>query len=205
MIEIIPAILPKDQDDLTSKLELVKGLVETVQIDFCDGGFSPDETLPFRDQLDYEAHLMVADPSALVPSLLKSGFVRVLVQVETLSAEAFAELIHEWSGAVEVGAALEIETPLEKLSSFVHELKMIQLMGIAHIGKQGEPFDARVVARVREAHVRFPRLSLAVDGGVSLMNARELLKAGATRLVVGSAIFNASDVEAAIAQFQQMV
>ena len=204
-MEIIPAILPKDLNDLTQKLELVKELVDTMQIDFCEGGFMPSQSLPFTDALDYEAHLMVPDPRPLIDDLVRAGFLRILVQVEALSAESFADAIHEWRGSVEIGPSLEIETPLEALSSFAHELKTIQLMGIAHIGKQGEPFDARVVARVREAHARFPHLVIAVDGGVSLANARALTDAGATRLVVGSAIFSVPDVKTALVRFKQMV
>lgn len=205
MTEIIPAIIPQDLTDLTQKLELVKGLVDTVQIDFCEGGFLPNQPLPFTDMLDYEAHLMVAEPLTRLSSLAKIGFSRVLIHVETLSAEVFAETIHEWRAVCEIGAAVEIETSLSAIDSFAHELKTIQLMGIAHIGRQGEPFDERVIARVREAHARFPRLMIAVDGGVSLANARALLDAGASRLVVGSAIFGAPDAKDAIAQFKSLI
>jgi pentose-5-phosphate-3-epimerase len=39
MIEIIPAIMPTSFPDFQEKLELVKGLVSTVQIDVMDGKF----------------------------------------------------------------------------------------------------------------------------------------------------------------------
>lgn len=232
-MEIIPAILPKTFRDLEEKIALVRGLVETVQIDFCEGGFFLRQPLPFTDALDYEAHLMVTEPLALIPSLVKIGFSRILVHVESFEkgatgatgatgakgangetgakgetggngGEVFAELIHEWRGAIEVGAALKIETPLETVGSFAHELSCLQLMGIAHIGRQGQLFDERVVARVGEAHARFPHLAIAVDGGVSLQNARALLDVGASRLVVGSAIFGADNPRAAIEQFKQL-
>ena len=50
MIEIIPAIIPKDLPDLTRKIELVKGLVDTVQIDVCDGKFAPNTTWPLTEK-----------------------------------------------------------------------------------------------------------------------------------------------------------
>ena len=37
MIEIIPAILPKNYEDLKDKIALVRGVVPLVQIDICDG------------------------------------------------------------------------------------------------------------------------------------------------------------------------
>jgi pentose-5-phosphate-3-epimerase len=38
-VEIIPAILPKDFDEVETKISLVKDFVKTVQIDICDGHF----------------------------------------------------------------------------------------------------------------------------------------------------------------------
>lgn len=205
MTEIISAVIPKNLTDLTQKLELVKGLVDTVQIDFCEGGFVASQPLPCTDTLDYEAHLMVPDPCSRIDDLVRAGFSRILVQVEALSAESFADTIHEWRGSVEVAPSLELGTPLAAIDSFAHEISCLQLMGIAHIGTQGQPFDERVVARVREAREHFPRLTIAVDGGVSLLNARTLLDAGASRLVVGSAIFGAESPRAAIVQLKSLV
>jgi len=47
MIEIIPAILPKNYEDLKNKIALVRGFVSIVQIDICDGIFVPNLTWPF--------------------------------------------------------------------------------------------------------------------------------------------------------------
>ncbi len=182
MVEIIPAIIPKSAEDLKDKLETIKCRADTVHVDFCDDIFAP------RTEMFLEAHLMVADPIALIPDLVKAGFSRILIQAESVSPEVFAELIHEWRGSVEIAPSLEIDTSLDALSSFAHELKTVQLMGIAHIGKQGEPFDERVVARVGALHTKYPHLTIAVDGGVNKKNAKMLTDAGAARLVVGSAL-----------------
>ncbi len=47
MTEIIPAILPKNYEDLKNKIAMVKGLVPLVQVDICDGVFVPSLTWPF--------------------------------------------------------------------------------------------------------------------------------------------------------------
>ena len=47
MIEIIPAILPKNYEDLKDKIALVRGVVPIVQIDICDGIFVKNMTWPF--------------------------------------------------------------------------------------------------------------------------------------------------------------
>jgi ribulose-phosphate 3-epimerase len=47
MIEIIPAILPKDYEDMKNKIALVRGIIPIVQIDICDGLFVKNITWPF--------------------------------------------------------------------------------------------------------------------------------------------------------------
>ncbi len=44
-IEIIPAILVKDREDLIRRINLVKQYVKTVQIDVMDGKFVPNTTI----------------------------------------------------------------------------------------------------------------------------------------------------------------
>ena len=38
-MEILPAILPRDFDEIEEKAELIKGVSPIVQIDICDGNF----------------------------------------------------------------------------------------------------------------------------------------------------------------------
>ena len=47
MNDIIPAILPRDYDDLKNKIALVRGVVNIVQIDICDGSFVPSQSWPY--------------------------------------------------------------------------------------------------------------------------------------------------------------
>jgi ribulose-phosphate 3-epimerase len=128
MVEIIPAVLEKTFADVTLRLEQVAGLVETVQIDICDGVFVPSVTWPymaplleggpshydisFKEIVDgagevnmpswedfkFDLDLMVADAKKLLPDLLTLGPSRVFFH-----AEAFKDLyseIHELAKTV---------------------------------------------------------------------------------------------------------
>lgn len=57
MIEIVPAILPKNYEDLKNKIALVRRVVPLVQIDICDGVFVPSITWPFLSRGDNENFL----------------------------------------------------------------------------------------------------------------------------------------------------
>lgn len=186
-MELIPAIIPKSAEDLKDKLESVRGLADTIHVDFILP-LSGVLRLQSERGMFFEAHLMVPHPEEYIADAIKAGFSRVLVHAEALSTEAFAELIHEWKGSVEIGAVLEIETPLSAINSFAHELETVQLMGIAEIGAQGRPFDPRVIPRIKTLHAQYPHLTISVDGGVNKENAKMLTDTGASRLVVGSAI-----------------
>jgi ribulose-phosphate 3-epimerase len=47
MTEVIPAILPKNYEDLKNKIALVRGIAPIVQVDICDGNFTRSLTWPF--------------------------------------------------------------------------------------------------------------------------------------------------------------
>ena len=79
MIEIIPAVLVKNFNELQEQLSRYVGISKLVQIDVCDGKFVPstswpmhpsdassvenilneEEGLPYWDKLDFEFDLMV--------------------------------------------------------------------------------------------------------------------------------------------------
>ena len=190
MIEIIPAILARDERELSEKLAALPRAAEAVHIDFTDSSISPsvEGEYPKGEGVLFEAHLMIPHPQEYIAELVKREFSRILIQIESVSPEVFAEIIHEWRGSVEIAPSLEIETPLEAIDSFAHEIQSVQLMGIAEIGAQGRPFDPRVIPRVTALHAKYPHLTISVDGGVNKENAERLVAAGAMRLVVGSAI-----------------
>ena len=56
MSEIIPAILPKNYDDLKNKIAQVRGAVEMVQVDICDGIYVSSITWPFLSKADEKNH-----------------------------------------------------------------------------------------------------------------------------------------------------
>jgi ribulose-phosphate 3-epimerase len=143
MIEIIPAILPKDLEDLRDKMAAVSGLAPLVQIDVCDGKFVPskswpyikggmdeftaikaeDEGFPFWDSLDFEVDLMVRNPQEIVDDWVMAGAKRIVLHIE--SAPNILETIEKMRGeygtakdeafGLEIGVALDIKTPNEEV------------------------------------------------------------------------------------------
>ena len=230
MIEVIPAVMPYSVIELEDAVAEVKGLVPIVQIDVMDGIFVPAknwpyvprgaeefahfqneaEGLPFWDEVDYEVDLMVRNPESVVDAWVRAGVSRLIIHVEsTQNLEAvFLDLEAKYGsdvvGVPEIGLAINTTTSIDTLAPFLDKVGFVQCMGIAEIGKQGEPFDERVLGQLSSLRAKAPNLILSVDGGVNFDSAPKLIAAGATRLVSGSTIFESEDVEEAIEQLKAL-
>lgn len=210
MVEIIPAILPKVQSEVNQKTKAVLGLVSCVQIDVCDGKFVPTKTafkeLPFLDGLEYELDLMIDQPEQVLESYIDLQPARIIIHLESVQdyVKLFLALEHI-RGIIEIGLSISNETPEAVLEKYIEDCDFIQLMGIEKIGHQGQPFDESVIERIAYFHRKYPHLPIAVDGSVNTETVKRLVDAGASRLVVGSAVFNSSGVLDNIEKLKSLV
>lgn len=220
-VEIIPAILPKDFAELDERLGLVKGLVKTVQIDICDGQFVPTITWPYKktdesyekiireeqglpgwEELSFEIDLMVNYPERIVDEWVIAGANRIIIHAEVKGS--IDDTILKLKDRIDIGLAVGIETSIDIIESYKESIETIQLMGINHIGFQGQDFDAKVIDKIKEVKMKYPELKISIDGGVSMETAPLLIEAGANRLVVGSAIFNTDNIFEAVQKFKRL-
>ncbi len=222
MIEIIPAIMPKDYEHLDEMMSLFVGVVPLVQLDIMDGKFVPARTWPYPkdphfdaiiaeeegmprwEDINFEVDLMVENPEAVVSKWVSAGASRVIVHVESMKDfEKIRAAVPE--GLIELGLAINTTTSIDVLAPYCHRIDFVQCMGIARIGFQGEPFDERVLDQVRVARSTRPDMPISVDGAVNMETAKRLVETGATRLVSGSAILEADDFTQAIAEMKNLV
>ncbi|MDD5164960.1 MAG: HisA/HisF-related TIM barrel protein [Candidatus Pacebacteria bacterium] len=222
-IEIIPAILVDDFEELQDKIELIKLNTKRIQIDICDGQFTPSATWPYRkpdnnfemliredqslpgwEKIDYEFDLMLNKPEEVVDDWVSVGATRIVLHAE--SKGDIKAAIEKLQGRVEIGLALNIDTPISMINDAItnNQIQFVQLMGIDHIGFQGQDFDAKVLEKIQEVKKLYPDIPVSIDGGVSLETAQDLIDAGADRLVIGSAILNAESPLNALEEFQSL-
>ncbi|HAT68048.1 MAG: hypothetical protein A2481_03605 [Candidatus Yonathbacteria bacterium RIFOXYC2_FULL_47_9] len=221
MIEIIPAIMPRNYNDLVETMGLFVGVVPLVQLDIMDGKFVPNRTWPYpRDQffdaivreeqgmphwedLDFEADLMIENPETWTTKWVSAGARRIIVHIE--SVQEFEVIRTAVPSLVELGLAINTTTPISAIEPYLDRVEFIQCMGIARIGFQGEGFDERVLEHIRAIRALRPEMPISVDGAVSLETAKRLVEAGATRLVSGSAILKSNDVQEAVDTLKDLV
>lgn len=223
---VVPAVLPSSRQDFKERLRLFAHIpsVNRVQIDVVDGRFATPaswpytapsewramvragEMLPEAHRITYEIDLMCYDAERSAAGWLALGATRLTLHGESATdlPRLLASMRARYGSIVSYGIALNINSSLGLIESSLTEIDYVQLMGIAHIGKQGQPFDTRVLEKAVIFHTHHPGIPLQIDGGVSLANAKKLLGLGITSLVIGSGILKAEDPAAEVEKFEAL-
>lgn len=226
---VVPAVLPSSREDLKGKLRLLTSIssVKRIQIDIVDGRFATPASWPFSvpaelqnlaafrdtllrpDGIEYEIDLLCLDAEKIAAAWLSFGATRLIFHAEAITdlPQFLASVRKKFGGGeglISFGLALSISSDLALIEQNIDELQFVQFMGIARIGRQGQPFDRRVFEKVRVFRHRHPHIPVQVDGGVSLGNARQLTALGVSNLVVGSGILRTNNPAAALAKFEEL-
>lgn len=200
MVEIIPAINVKTLKEVKERVKLIESLgFSWAQLDIFDGVFTdltgfnePKKIKTLKTNLKFEAHLMTWEPEHILRDWLDAGIARIIFHYEATHARE--KIIQETKAAgKEVGIALEPITPWQFAEIFFDTIDMIQILGV-NPGPYGQTFQGEAVIKkiktLKEVH---PNVIVEVDGGVNDTNTRDLVRAGADILVVGSYLFESPD------------
>lgn len=205
--ELIPAILAADAGEFRAKAARIADHAQTVQIDVMDGVFVDNATwadpaairamhLPFV----FEVHLMVTHPERVVDDWIMAGARRVFAHVESPGNPMAAVEAMRAVGR-EGGLAINPDTPVSRIADVLAELDAVLVMGVRP-GWSGQPFQSTALAKVAELKRLRPELRVEVDGGVTPAIAADLAALGCDGVVAASALYDAPDLEKAVAAFE---
>jgi ribose 5-phosphate isomerase B len=213
---LIPAIIPTSFKHLEDSLAIVEPFTHDVQVDIVDGVFVPFRSWPYQgsgsinllsqytSKYSIEVDLMIMNPETVIDVYARAGVQKIVVHAESTTAlERIFE--HHESHTYALGLSIQNDTPLEKLTPHLHRVDYVQLMGIAKIGSQGQPFDDRVLNRIMVLKKEFPELTVSIDGSVNADSLPLLWNVGAERFVCGSAIFASTDPSHAYQHLSSLV
>jgi len=212
---IAPSILAADFGQLNQAVELVnQSEAQWLHIDIMDGRFVPNISFgfPVMKAIQKSAtklldvHLMIVEPEKYFNNFAACG-----AQLITVHYEACPHLhrtIQQIKDAgCKAGVALNPHTNVAVLNNVLPMLDLVCLMSV-NPGFGGQVFIENTYNKIHQlkqmAQNQQPNLLIEIDGGVSLKNAKQLLKAGANVLVAGSAVFKAADPIATIAELKNM-
>lgn len=215
-MKITPAILPDNFEQIVDKLFVLEGLCDRVQIDLCDGVFGLEKTwLPYEEKhlpegFHYEFDLMVNDWKKYLVRSIALGATRVIMHVDTVEEHDIVEMTTIASASkVALGLSVSNNYPVEKFASLINDtLKIypklfIQVMGIKHIGAQGQPFDESVIERIIYLRKECKDLEIQVDGSMNPETILQVKNAGAQCVVVGSYLFKNGNVKKTLEGLQK--
>ena len=202
-ILLAPSILSADFARLGEEARAAEAAgADWLQIDVMDGVFVPNisvglpvvAALRRAVGLTLDCHLMIVQPERYVADFVKAGANHITVHVEA-TTHLHRTIQHIKELGATAGVALNPATPLgmlEEIPNYV-DLVLIMCVNPGFGGQEYIPTTTDKIARLRRLLDGRGRgqVQIQIDGGVKAGNLAEIVGAGATNIVAGSAIYNA--------------
>lgn len=182
--------------------------VEWLHIDVMDGVFVDNITYgnnvvtAMRKVSDiyFDTHLMVTDPTKLIPLFAKAGSNMLTIHLES-EGDTKENLIAIRENGMQSGLAIKPGTDWKEAIPYLPLCDMVLVMTVEPgYGGQGFiPECADKVAQLRQYcnENGFNEMNIQVDGGINAKTADTVKNAGANVLVAGTYLFKAEDMKAA--------
>ncbi|MCM1043956.1 MAG: ribulose-phosphate 3-epimerase [Candidatus Gastranaerophilales bacterium] len=209
---LAPSILAADFWRLGEQIEeLERAGVTYLHIDVMDGIFVPSisygmpviTSLRKRSRLFFDVHLMIEQPERYVEAFAECGADMINFHIEATEhvKETIAAVRHCGKKA---GITIKPATPAQAVEPFLDLVDMVLVMTVEP-GFGGQKLMLDCVEKVSEvrrmATERGLSTDIEVDGGITLDNVENVIRAGANVVAAGSQVFQ-NDISVNVRNFQ---
>ncbi len=201
---IAPSLLAANFLEIGKACEMInKSEAAWLHLDVMDGRFVPNISFgtpviaAIRKATDkiLDVHLMIEEPEKYTPLFNEIG-----ANILTVHAEACSHLHRNIqqikSLGMKAGVALNPHTPLSTIEEVLQDIDVVCIMTV-NPGFGGQKFIPSMLSKIERLKniilTKGYNTQIEIDGGVTLENAPEILKAGADILVAGNTVFGAKD------------
>ncbi len=183
-------------------------------LDIMDGRFVPNISfgIPVVEHLrkattkTLDVHLMIVEPEKYVEHFKKAGADILTVHIEACN-HLHRNIQQIKSLGMKAGVAVNPHTSINLLDDVLEDIDLVCLMSV-NPGFGGQKFIRQTLTKITALKNKIVQKNvnvlIEIDGGVTLENADEIVKAGADVLVAGSTVFNANDPANAIYKLKQL-
>jgi ribulose-phosphate 3-epimerase len=204
MIKLAPSILSADFARLGEQIdEVARAGADYIHVDVMDGHFVPNITIGAPvvaairpvTSLPLDVHLMIEHSERYISEFVQAGADIITVHVEASThVRKTIRLIKELG--VKAGVSLNPPTPVSAIEEFLPHVDLVLIMSV-NPGFGGQSFMLETLPKIANMRKILDdgKLSaeLEVDGGITVDNALDIVKAGADILVAGNSIFKAKE------------
>jgi len=204
-VEIEPSLYAADFANLGEQVEiLLRAGARVFHFDVGDGHFVEPITmgpvvlqgiapLVHAHGGAMDCHLMVDNPARHFPQIAEAGGNSVTFHYEVVE-DVPATIALAREHGLGVGVAFSPESEPEDVTAVSGDADLVLCMSI-HPGYGGQEFMPDALERVVRTRAGLPDpVQVQVDGGIDNENVRAVYDAGATLIVVGTAIFGREDL-----------
>jgi len=179
--------------------------VDSFHVDFMDGHYVPNlalapsllEALAPTTELPFQVHLELSNPNELLDTFGSFPADMIIVQWDTCP-DPLACFERIRSRHARVGLGLLASTPVEPILPLLNQVDMLLLLGVDP-GFGGQAMHEEILSWLAQVRSIVDResatVTIAVDGGVKASNAAKVVAAGANVLIMGSGLFDATDMK----------
>ena len=200
-VKLAPSILSADFSRLGEQVaEATKAGADYIHVDVMDGHFVPCITVGAPvvaairrwTDLPLDVHLMVEAPESQVDQFADAGADIITVHIEV--CPHIQRVVQKIKGlGVKAGVSLNPGTPVSTLNEVLSSLDLVLVLTV-NPGLGGQTFIEAMLDKVACLRAELDRMGLAtelgVDGGITAEVAPRVVRAGATVLAAGTAVFN---------------
>ena len=204
MAIIAPSLLASDFLRLGEECQMLNDSeADWFHLDIMDGRFVPNisygmsiiKQIRKTTSKFFDVHLMIVEPGKYAEEFKDAGANGLTVHQEACP-HLHRNIQQIKSLDMKAGVAINPATPVFLLQDIIRDVDLVLVMSV-NPGFGGQSFIEHSISKIKEVknliNSTGSSAKIEVDGGISLKNATDIIKAGADILVAGSSIFKSAN------------